>query len=279
MFHLDVEQDLVPARGEDHLDRVIRVAQDPHQLRQGPGGHHDARVADRVEDRDRLHRDPVVVGGGQGHRVALEAAQDAGQDRSRLVGRGREGRLLEGPLQDVLGDAGGRALAGRLDGRELVGVDPLDVGLERTGAHVERLVRAGLEFDPLAAGQRAHEIRQEARRHRGGAVRLDLAGNPVHEADLEVRGRQPQSAILRSQEDVREHGQGAPVGDGPAHDPEAARQVLLHHRELHVRALQRAGRVGRSKAKWLRRAGLPGPAKPRRSVCVSSSIYEGPSSP
>ena len=88
---------------------------------------------DGVEDRDRLDRDPVVVGGGEGQLVALEPGQDAGQDRPGLVAGGREGGLGQGPAQDVLGDPRGRSLAGGLDGRELVGVDALDVGLEPAG--------------------------------------------------------------------------------------------------------------------------------------------------
>ena len=133
---------------------------------------------DRVEDRDGLDRDPVVVGGGEGQLVALEPREHAGQDRSRLVAGGRERGLLERAAQDVLGDPGRRPVAGRLDGRELVGVDALDVGLEPAGPDVERVAALELEVDPVARRQRVDEIGQELGRDGGRAVRLDLARAP-----------------------------------------------------------------------------------------------------
>ena len=145
---VEVEQDLVAAAGEDDLDRVVDVGQDPGQLVERPGRDDDARLGDGVEDRDRLDRDPVVVGGGERQLVALEPGQDAGQDRPRLVAGGRERRLGEGPAQDVLGDPRRRPLAGGADGRELVGVDALDVGLEPAAAEVERVARPGARGRP-----------------------------------------------------------------------------------------------------------------------------------
>ena len=127
------------AAGEDDLDRVVDVGEDPGELVERPGRDDDARLRDGVEDRDGLDRDPVVVGGGEGQLVALEPGEDAGQDRPRLVAGGRERRLVERLAQDVLGDARRRPLAGGLDRRELVGVDALDVGLEASAPEVERL--------------------------------------------------------------------------------------------------------------------------------------------
>ena len=69
----------------------------------------------------RLDRDPVVVGGGQRQLVALEPGQDAGQDRPGLVARRGERGLVEGLAEDLLRDPGDRALAGGLDGREVLG--------------------------------------------------------------------------------------------------------------------------------------------------------------
>ena len=101
----------------------------------------------------RLDGDPVVVGGGEGQLVALEPGEDAGQDRPGLVARGRERGLVERLAEDLLGDPGDRPLAGGLDGREVVGRDPLDVRFEAAGPDVERLALAELERDRLAAGQ------------------------------------------------------------------------------------------------------------------------------
>ena len=127
---LEVEQDLVACAGQHDLDRVVDVGQDPGQLVERPGRDDDARLLDRVEDRDGLDRDPVVVGGRQRELVALEPGQDAGQDRPGLVAGRGEGGLGQGLAQDVLGDPGRRPLAGGPDRRELVRVDALDVRLE-----------------------------------------------------------------------------------------------------------------------------------------------------
>ena len=204
------------------------------QLVEGACRDDDARLRDGVEDRDGLDRDPVVVGGGERQLVALEPRQDAGQDRSRLVAGGREGGLRERPAQDVLGDPGRRPLAGGADGRELVGVDALDVGLEPSALQVEDVARLEREVDPLAARQRVDEVGQELGRDRRRAVGLDLAGHPVGDPDLEVGRRQLEAGVLGLEQDVGEDRQRAPVGHGPTDDRQAARQVLLHDREFHV---------------------------------------------
>ena len=90
------------------------------------------------------------------------------------------------------------------------------------------------------------ELTRSVRRRAGHgrrAVGLDLARHPVDEPDLEVGRGQAEAAVLGLEEDVGEDGQGASIGDRPAHDREAAGQVLLHDRELHVRSTPRAGRV------------------------------------
>ncbi len=72
-----------------------------------------------------------------------------------------------------------------------------------------------------------------------------LPGHPVGDADLEVRRGQLEAGVLGPQEDVGEHGQGAPAGDRPRDHREAAGQVLLHDREFHVGCLQQlSGRAG-----------------------------------
>ena len=140
---VEVEEDLVAAAGEDDLDRIVDIGEDPRELVEGSSRDDDARLGDRVEDRDGLDRDPVVVGGRERQLVALELGQDAGQDRPGLVARRGEGRLGQGPAQDVLGDPGRRSLAGRADRRELVGVDALDMGLEPPAPQVERVAPPG----------------------------------------------------------------------------------------------------------------------------------------
>ena len=247
---LEVEQDLVAAAGEDDLDGVARVGQDPRQLVEGAGRDHDARLRDGIEDRDGLDRDPVVVGGGEGQEIALEAGEDAGQDGPRLVAGGRERRLVERLAQDVLGDARRRPLPGGLDRRELVRVDALDVRLEASAAEMERLAGRELEVDLVAGRQRVDQVGQQLGRDGRRAVRLDLAGHPVGDPDLEVRGRQLEPGVLRLQEHVGQDGQGAAARDGAADHGQAAGQVLLHDRESHVGFTPRA--VGGSDTGWAR---------------------------
>jgi hypothetical protein len=75
-----------------------------------------------------------------------------------------------------------------------------------------------LELDLVAGGQRVHEVGQQPGRDRGRPVLVDLAGHPVRDPDLEVRGGQLEPGILGLEQDVGEHRQGAPTRDGPADD-------------------------------------------------------------
>ena len=208
---VEVEQDLVAGRRQDDLDRVVRVGEDARSARAatGPGS---TTLVSSTGSRigDRLDRDPVVVGRGEGQLVALELRQDAGQDRPGLVARGREGRLGEGLLQDLLGDPGRRSLAGRRDRRELLGVDALDVGLEMAGLDVERLRAWSSRSTRSLRRQAGHDVGQEPGRHGDRAVRLDLARDPVGDPDLEVRGGQLEAGVLGPEQDVVEDRQRAP---------------------------------------------------------------------
>ena len=200
----------------------------------------------------RLDGDAVVVGRGQRDAVALEAGEDAGQDRTGLVGRRGEGDLAEGLAQGALADAGRGPLAGGRDDRELLGVDAPQGGLLAPAVEPQGAV-LDLQVHPLRRLQRVDHVGHEAGRDRQGAIRLDAAGHPDGDADLQVGSRQLQAGVFRPQEDVGQHGQRAAGTDGPADDLQAARQVLLHHRELHGRgspssreaAVSRLPRVGR----------------------------------
>ena len=61
-----------------------------------------------------------------------------------------------------------------------------------------------------------------------------LPGHPVGDADLEVGGGQLQAGVLGPEQDVGQDGQRAAGRHGAADDRQAAREVLLHDRELHV---------------------------------------------
>jgi hypothetical protein len=240
---------LRPARGR--LDRIVRVGQDATKGVERAGRDDDARLLDGVQDGDRLDRDPVVVGGGQGELGALEAGQDAGQDRPGLVGCGGEGHFGESLAQDVLGNPSRRLLAGGRDGRELLGIDSLDPRLEAAGLDVKRLLGLELEIDPLVGRQSGDDVGQESGRRRGRAADLDLAGNPVRHPDLEVGGGQLEAAVLGSEEDVVQDRQGAPCRDGAADDLETSSQVLLHDREFHFGFTPLRSRVAGGPGCWV----------------------------
>ena len=103
-------------------------------------------------------------------------------------------------------------------------------------------------------GRRADEVGQQPGGHGGRAVGLDLARHPVRDPDLEVGRRELEAGVLGPEEDVGEHGQGAPAGDRPRHHREAAGQVLLHDREFHVGCLQHAVWAGVARAASVDRA-------------------------
>ena len=186
-----------------------------------------------VEDGDRLDGDPVVVRGRQRQTVALEPGEDPGEDRPGLVACRSERHLRQRLAEHLLGDPGRGALARRRDGRELLGVDALDVRLEAAGPDVQRVAGLELEVHPLGGRQRTDEVREELGRHGGRAVRVDLAGHPVGDPDLQVRGGELEAGVLGLEEDVRQDREGASGGDRPARDGQAAGEVLLHDRQLH----------------------------------------------
>ena len=220
--------------------------------------------------RDRLDRDPVVVGGGQCQLIPFEPAQDTGQDRPGLVARRGERRLVEGLPERSLGDPGRRPLAGRRDGRELLGIDPLDVGLEPARPDPQGVAGLELEVDPLAGRQARDDIGQQLGRDGDRAVDVDLGRDPVGDPDLEVRGSELQAAVLGPDEDVAEDRQGAPRRDRATHDRQAAGEVLLHDRDVHGRftpgrrALVWRGFGGSAGCLWTPRPGLG--HRPRGSV-------------
>ena len=183
---------------------------------------------------DRLDGDAVVVGRGESQLVALELGQDTGQDRSGLVRGSGERHLAEGLPQDVLGHPGRRPLAGRRNGRELLGVDTLDTRLEPPGLDVQRLLGLELEIDPLVGRQPGDDVGQQPGRHGHRAAGIDLARHPVRHPDLEIGGGQLEAAVLGSEQDVVQDRKRAPGRDGAADDLETAGQVLLHDREFHV---------------------------------------------
>ena len=279
-----MEQDLVAAAGQDDLDRVVDVGQDPGQLVERPGRDDDARLRDGVEDRDGLDRDPVVVGGGEGQLVALEPGQDAGQDRPGLVAGRRERGLGEGPAQDVLGDPRGRPLAGRV---RMAGNSSASMPLMWVSNRPQRrwsvVARPELEVDPVAGRQRVDEVGQQLGRDGRRAVGLDLARDPVGDPDLEVGRGQLEPGVLGLEQDVGQDRQGAPVGHGATDDRQAARQVLLHDREFHVgltpRCRGRAADAARVGGAGRRRSVAPRSRDRAVGSWVSSLYLLTPSSP
>ena len=104
---LQVEQDLIPCRRKDDIDRVVGVGEDPGQLVERASRNYHAGFLDRIEHGQSLDRDAVVVRRGQGQLVTLKTGQDAGKDRSGLIGSGSEGDLAQGVFGASLPDLAG----------------------------------------------------------------------------------------------------------------------------------------------------------------------------
>ncbi len=205
------------------------------ELVERPGRHDDARLLDRVEGRDRLDRDPVVVGGGQGQLVALESAQDAGQDRAgpRRWPPRRSSRSAPGG-----GPAGGCGWSGRSPAIGIAGNSSASMPLTWVSNRPARIRSVSPAWSSRSTRSPAGRPATMSARSLAGTVIAPSesirAGDPVGDPDLEVGGGQLEPRVLGLDEDVAEDRQGAPGGDGPAHDREAAGEVLLHDRYVHV---------------------------------------------
>ena len=140
-------------------------------------------------------RDPVVVGGGQGHRVAAQPGQDAGQDRPALVAGRREDDLAQRLAQHAGVDAGGRRLADGGHDRELVGLDALDAGAVVATGQLQRAVLGRQHQVDALVRQRRDQVGEQARRDRDLALLLDLARHPAVDADLQVGGGELQADL------------------------------------------------------------------------------------
>ena len=246
-----MEQDLVPGRRENDGDRLVRVGEDPSQGIERASWDDDARLLHGVQDGDRLDRDPIVVGRGQGELGTLEASQNACQDRSGFVRRRGEGDFGESLAQDILGDASRRFLTRGRDGRELLGINPLDSGLESARLDVKGLLRLELQIDAFVGRQACDDVGQESGGRGRRPADLDLAGYPVGHPDLEVGRGQLEAAVLGSKEDVVQDGQRAPRRDGTTYDLETSSQVLLHDREFHFGFTPlRSDVAGRPESGW-----------------------------
>src|SRR6185369_4357775 len=79
------------------------------------------------------------------------------------------------------------------------------------------------------------------------------AGDPRGYANLEVGRGQLQAGVLGSEQDVGQDGQRVARADGTTDDLQAAGQVLLHERKLHVPGSP-SGASGR-RAQLVHRAG------------------------
>ena len=99
-------------------------------------------------------------------------------------------------------DSSRRPLATRRDRRELLGIDPLDVGFESAGFDVQGLLGLEFQINPFIRRQSGNDIGQKSGRDGHGSVGIDLAGYPVGHPDLEVGGSQLQTAVFRPEQDV-----------------------------------------------------------------------------
>ncbi len=108
------------------------------------------------------------------------------------------------------------SMSGHGQGRELLGVDALDVGVGGAAAHVQGLGGGVQVQADLLLRQGAHQVGEGARRDGGGAFLFDLGADPAGDAQFQVGGRQAQAAFIAGDQDVRKHRQGAARRNGTA---------------------------------------------------------------
>src|SRR5690606_15004596 len=126
---LHVEDHLRAVGWQDKLDELVLVRDHAGDLVQRPGRDHKREwdVIARIE-RDLPDGEPETVGGGERQQPLLVADGDACQDGAAVVTGGGEGHHVDRLFELLGGDGQHRVVLGRLgDGREVVGVDALDV--------------------------------------------------------------------------------------------------------------------------------------------------------
>ena len=126
-----------------------------------------------------------------------------------LVPRGGEDHLRDHVLEIGHVQQDGAFHVGDGQGRELLGVDALDVGVRGPAAQVQGLGGAVQVQAHLLLRQGPHQVGEGARRDGGGAFLFDLGTDPAGDAQFQVGRRQAQAAFIAGDQDVRKHRQGA----------------------------------------------------------------------
>jgi hypothetical protein len=167
------------------------------------------------------------------------SAVDSRQHRPRVVGGGGEDDQVDGVLERLGVDLGRRTVLDGRDRREVLGVEAVDPSLRAQAADFQGAAAdVGVQLN-LVGRQGVDEVRQQPGRHRDRALFFHLGADPAGDGDLQVGGRQPQTRVVRRQQDIARDREGALGGDGPPDDGQSAVEVLLEARQLQRLSLER----------------------------------------
>ena len=157
------EQHLVLVRRRGDVDRALLVADHARQLAERLRRHdHQQRLGVRLRQLHAAHGQAEAVGGGERELPILEGDQHAGEDRAALVGGGGEGHGLDALLEHGRRQRVQRRVGDGRDGREVLGVDALDVGGEAAAGEVHGVAARRERHVDAVVRQRGDEVDEQA---------------------------------------------------------------------------------------------------------------------
>ena len=217
------------------LDRVAGV-RDAGKLLQGAARDDRLELWRVAADLGLLDCKTVRVGRGHHDLAAVEAHEDAGQHRARLVTRGGASDAMNRLEQRLAIDRERLHRVELGEAREVVRV-----------VHVERVARTargdvrdrfcGLVFDrDLVRRQQPHDVGKCLPRQDDRSVAFDLRLDVRPERELHVGGCQAKLLALRVEQDAREDLYRGAGRDGPRHDAECLDEIVLGSGDPETRA-------------------------------------------
>ena len=182
-----------------------------------------------------LDREPVRVGGDHDELPRLEADEDPGQHRPRLVAGGGARDTVDGLEQRLAVD---RVQLG-VDGRqpwEVLGVEDVQARAVRAGDDLHRALLGPVLDRDVALGEQARELDERLARDDDGAVAFDLGVERRPQRQLHVGGGEGQHVAVGAEKDPGEHLDGAAGRDGTGDDAELGDELVAGDADLHPRS-------------------------------------------
>ncbi len=202
------------------------------QLRQRAGRNDRLELGRGGIELGLLDREPVGVGGDHDELSGLEADEDPGQHRARLVAGGRARDAIDGLEQRLAVDRVQLRVDGR-QAREVLGVEDVQAGVVRPGDDLHRALLGPVLDRDVALGQQARELDERLARDDDGAVPFDLGVERRPQRQLHVGGRERQHIAVGAEQNPGEHLDGAAGRDGTGDDAELGDELVAGDADLH----------------------------------------------